>query len=268
MELVPLNSKEIVKLAHYFTEYFQQRIWRLGFHEQPNTPLEGAGSATVKRVFWPLVEVEKSHKVLCLGACGIHMGYFLSNRFACWVTAFCDGEGIEEASFRKMTQGGRPKKMMMKRSSLTSLPHQSGSFDAVISHETLGFFDDKERVLRPIACVFKPKSRWLLTFLFLYQNTVGAATHSTPNMLLIPPSRTRQSIQLIANSYLAQVLNMDMMAHLAQHYKSLSQFVDNEKGRADKILIKQLLGKFNNWLQTCYSTGLGWGMFLFQKSNV
>ncbi len=268
MNLVQLDSKEVVKIEHFFTEHFQQKVWRIGFYEQPEIKLEDAGAAAIKRLLRLLAGVKKSHKVLCLGAHGINLGHFLLDHFGCYVTVFCDEDLIEEQSYQKMVQGDYPEKMTIERGSLTSLPYSSDSFDAVISIETLGFYKDKEGALRQISYVLKPKGRMLFTSLFLRQPTSFLEIENSANSLI----GIDQYVRLVASSDLDQVLNKDMTAHLVQHYEELSGFIDRNKNDAVKLMGKQLTTKFSNWLlnytSELKSTNLGWGILLFQKSNV
>ena len=268
MKLVQLSSKEVVKLEHFFTEHFQRKVWRIGFYEEPETKLEDAGEAAIKRLLRLLAGVKKSHKVLCLGAHGINLGHFLLDRFGCYVTVFCDEDLIEEQSYQKMVEGGYPEKMTIERGSLTSLPYSSDSFDAVISVETLGFYKDKEGALRQISYVLKPKGRMLFTSLFLRQPASFTEIENSTNSLI----GIDQYVRLVASSDLDQVLNKDMTAHLVQHYEALTGFVDRNKDDAVKLMGEKLTTRFNNWLEahaTELNSGkLGWGMFLFQKSNV
>ena len=167
MELVQLNSKEVVKIEHFFTEHFERKVWRIGFYEEPDIKLENAGSAAIKRLLRLLAGVKKSHKVLCLGAHGINLGYLLLERFGCYVTVFCDEDITGEQSHEAMVEGDDAEKMTIERGTMSLLPYASNSFDAVISLETLAFIEDKEGVLRQIADVLKPKGRMLFTSLFL-----------------------------------------------------------------------------------------------------
>ena len=65
---------------------------------------------------------------------------------------------------------------------------------------------------------------------------------------------------------------MDMTADLVQHYEALSGFIDRNKDHAIKLMGKQFTAQVSNWLLTyaaeLNSGNLGWGVFLFQKSNV
>ena len=59
---------------------------------------------------------------------------------------------------------------------------------------------------------------------------------------------------------------------LVQLNEALSGFIDCDKGPAIKLMGKQLTAKGSNWLLNysaeLKSANLGWGIFLFQKSNV
>lgn len=268
MELVQLNSKEVVKIEHFFTEHFERKVWRIGFYEEPDIKLENAGAAAIKRLLRLLAGVKKSHKVLCLGAHGINLGYLLLERFGCYVTVFCDEDITGEQSHVAMVEGDDAEKMTIERGTMSLLPYASNSFDAVISLETLAFIEDKEGALRQIADVLKPKGRMLFTSLFLTDPAPFTKIGSSATSLI----GIDQYVRLVANSDLDQVLNRDMTSHLIRHYEALSGFMDDHQGEATTMLGKSLLGKFNKWLMTytaqLKSDDLGWGVFLFQKSNV
>lgn len=267
MKLVQLSSKEVVKVEHFFTEYFERKVWRIGFYEKPEAKLENAGAAAITRLLRLLAGVKKSHKVLCLGAHGINLGHLLLERFGCYVTVFCDEDITGEQSHQAMLEGDYPDNMTIDRGAATTLPYGRESFDAVVSLETLGFVDDKDGVLRQIADVLKPKGRMLFTSLFLRNPAPFTQIEESDNPLI----GIDQYVRLVANLDLDQVLNRDMTTHLIQHYEALASFMDEHKKEATKLLGKQLSSKFNEWLvsyaEQLKTDDLGWGIFLFQKSN-
>lgn len=267
MTLPRLNIKEALQLNQFFDHHLQEQIWRMGFYESPAISLKNGIEVAVKRIVRLLAGVRKSHRVLCLGSHGLNLALYLIGEYQCKVELFCDENSTSEADLKELQAVSDSDRLTIRRGSFQLIPYDYESFDLAISVDTFGLIEEKEQVLRQISYVMKPKSRIMLTSLFLQElGPTVADTGMNASLVSI------EKYQKIASAVdLEQVLQMDMTDHIIQHYSKLLTYTSQEGPEKRVRLQKALDDKFTNWLTTYQSqlseSGMGWGILQFQKRN-
>ncbi|MEL7221261.1 MAG: methyltransferase domain-containing protein [Bacteroidota bacterium] len=263
-----LDAKEILSIESFFQNHLDGAVWRIGVHEEDTKTLEEAGTNAVTSLTKLLPNFKKSSRILCLGAHAINLGQHLVKKYECKVEVFCDEATISEAAYKKLTELDTPEKLVLSRGLLTALPYDWNLFDMVLNVESLGFHENKEKVLREISYALKPSGRVLFTLLF-QQKASGEQHEWAERLNLVTLARY---YRLAQNVDLERVLAKDRTAQLVQHYDFLHTYLQQLSAKDKKELGAKTVNNFSAWLEA-YSdslkeSNLGWGILQFQKRNV
>lgn len=264
-----LEAKEILSIESFFQNHLDGAVWRIGVHDDETKNLEEAGINAVTSLTKLLPNFKKSSRILCLGAHAINLGQHLVKKYECKVEVFCDEATISEAAYKKLTELDTPDKLTLSRGLLTALPYDWNLFDMVLSIESLGFHQNKEKILREISYALKPSGRVLFTLLFQQKEADGEQHDWAEKLNLVTLAKY---YRLAQNVDLERVLAKDMTAQLAKHYDFLHDYLQNLSAKNKKELGAKTVNNFSDWLKA-YSnslkeSNLGWGVLQFQKRNV
>lgn len=270
ISLPQLSPKELIQIEEFFQEQFQGAVWRIGTYQKKTKSLEKAGEQAVATLMKFSPNIKKTSKILCLGAHAFNLGQHLASTHSCRVDVFCDEEMVSEKAFEQLNQFENPEKLELTRGSMTLLPYDWDTFDLILSLETLGFHQDKEKILRQIAYSLKPQAKVLFTLLYQQKKTAGQTSYDWGQGLgLITLDQYKK---LARQADLERVLAKDMTQDLLQHYRLLGSYFQEHAETATQYMSKKTVTQFTKWLQV-YSehleeSNLGWGILQFQKRNV
>ena len=275
-----ISYSEAVNIARDYynsddADNFYAIVWggediHIGLYEKEGEAIIDASHRTVRHIANCISDIGPEHTVLDIGSGYGGAARYLTETFACTVTALNLSEKENERNREINTERGLSDKINVVDGSFEDIPADDQSFDVVWSQDAILHSGNREKVLQEVARVLKPGGRFIFTDPMQSDNCPDGVLKSILDRIhlstLGSPKFYRDNLSALG---MTEVHFEEHTQQLINHYTSVLQETTNRQDELSKAVsaeyIERMKSGLVHWIEGGKKDYLCWGIFVFTK---
>lgn len=256
-------------------ENFYSIVWggqdiHIGLYEEPGISIARASERTVERIADCLPGIDKSTRVLDLGAGYGGAARYLTARHGCSVVCLNLSEAQNERNRQLTAEAGLEARIEIVDGSFEDVPFANDSFDVIWSQDAILHSGNRGQVLAEVARVLRPGGDFVLTD--------PMQADDCPSGVLAPILERLHLESLASPGYYRRNLAslgfeerdfLNYSQQLPRHYGHVLAYLQNRRSELEtkisKSYMEKMMAGLQRWIEGGEAGHLVWGIFHFRR---
>jgi sarcosine/dimethylglycine N-methyltransferase len=256
---------------------FYKNVWggediHIGLYASDSEPIAEASHRTVRHMADTLGEVEKSARILDLGAGYGGSARYLAKRFGCHVTCLNLSETQNDLNHELTAEAGLEDLVSVVHGDFENIPDPDDSYDMVWSQDAILHSGNRPRVLDEVRRVLKPGGRFVFTDPMQSDDCPEGVLQPILDRIQLS---TLGSIAFyrseLAKRGFSEISVEPLTGQLRNHYWRVKQALEDRYDEAvrfsGKAYVDNMIRGLQHWVDGADKGYLAWGILNFRLKS-